>query len=105
MTGYKNGRVGNELVALWSSGIYIAPYFDTSMVSTIAVEVRRIKRKKRTESLKDGRTGIYRKREIEHVPLYNGIRHLDALTPPKVLCDLVTPPLLQVLCDLAKINS
>ncbi len=36
---------------LWFSGIYIAPYFDTSMVSTIAVEVRRIKHKKRTEKM------------------------------------------------------
>jgi hypothetical protein len=47
----KNGWVGNELVAPWFSGIYIAPYFDTSMVSTIAVEVRRIKHKKRTEKM------------------------------------------------------
>jgi len=85
----------------WFSGIYIAPYFDTSMVSTIAVEVRRIKRKKR----EDGRTGTNRKKEIAHVILYNGIRNLDALPPPKVLCDLVTPPLPQDLCDLAKINS
>ncbi len=84
----------------WFSGIYIAPYFDTSMVSTIAVEVRRIRYKKR-----DRKDGINRKKEIAHVILYNGIRNLDALTPPNVLCDLVTPPIPQVLCDLAKMNS
>ncbi len=37
----------------WFSGIYIAPYFDTSMVSTIAVEVRRIRHKKRTEKMEE----------------------------------------------------
>jgi hypothetical protein len=74
------------------------------MVSTIAVEVRRIKHKKRTEKM-DGRTGINRKKEIAHVILFNGMRNLDALTPPKVFCDLVTPQLPQVLCDLTKMNS
>jgi hypothetical protein len=37
------------------------------------------------EDRKDGRTGINRKKEMAHVILYNGIRNLDALTPPKGL--------------------